>query len=98
MVLLSVFFIQDVANQLRHSVRYQDACAAKGLRPGKFLSVPMGEYLSGLPAGWTSPRAGAVNRARVDAQFAGKASLINFGPVGLHMSLNVVVLWVGDSV
>lgn len=69
----SLFCIQDLANQIRHSLQYQDACAAKGLRPGRFLSVPMAEYLSGLPAGWTSPHAGAVDRERVDAQFAGKA-------------------------
>ena len=59
--------IEDLANQVRHSLEYKDACAAKGLQPGRFIGVKAGEYLSGLPAGWTCPRSGAVSLNQVNA-------------------------------
>lgn len=46
---------QDLANQVRHSVQYRESL--EGAKPGRFLTVEAGEYLSGLPLGWTMPYA-----------------------------------------
>ena len=51
---------QDLANQILLSTRYQDAIKEHGVAAGRFVSVRAAEFLSGLPAGWTSPHAGAV--------------------------------------
>ena len=45
---------QDLANQVRWSRSYQDACRAHKAEEGNFLSVAAAEWFSGLPLQWTS--------------------------------------------
>lgn len=52
-----------------HSDVYQKIIKEKGRVPGRFLSVGAGEYMSGLPQNWTSPRPGVLDVKTVKAQF-----------------------------
>lgn len=49
---------------VRHSTEYRKL-VADGLEPGRFLNISAGEWLSGLPAGWTCPQPGSVDPACV---------------------------------
>lgn len=60
---------QDLANQIRYSEEYVAACKAKKVACGRYLNIHAGEFLSGLPRGWTSPRVGAVDVDKFHAQF-----------------------------
>lgn len=62
---------QDLANQIRWSKAYKDACAQSGRSPaeGKFLCPRIGEWFSGLPRNWTCPVRGAVDPSSFDAAF-----------------------------
>ena len=55
-----------------HSEEYQ-RLIAKGLTPGRFVSTDAGEFLSGLPKGWTCPSLGSVRQSDVLQQFPSKA-------------------------
>ena len=59
--------LQDLGNRIYHSEQYKAAIGNKP--PGKVLSVLAGEYMSGLPRGWTSPRAGECKVADVERLF-----------------------------
>ena len=61
--------MQDVGNQILHSDVYKKAIEEKSRSPGRFLSVSAGEYMSGLPANWTSPRPVVLDVKTVKAQF-----------------------------
>ena len=52
-----------------HSEKYQQLIKEKNLKPGRVLSPTAGEYLSGLPRGWTDPTVGACSRADVEKLF-----------------------------
>ena len=52
-----------------HSVEYKKQIEEKGGTPGTILTVPAAEFLSGLPRGWTSPRAGDCKHADVERLF-----------------------------
>lgn len=45
---------EDLANQIRHSVTYQNACRAAKVSLGQYLALPAAEWFSGLPTNWTS--------------------------------------------
>ncbi|CAK9054620.1 unnamed protein product [Durusdinium trenchii] len=61
--------IWDFANQVRYSCDYIDACKKFNQKPGRFLNPLAGEFFSGLPSGWTSANAGAVNKEKFFKQF-----------------------------
>ena len=52
-----------------HSVEYKKQIEEKGVKAGTILTVPAAEFLSGLPRGWTSPRAGDCKCADVERLF-----------------------------
>ena len=68
---------------VRFSTRYQKLVQDHGLTPGNFLSCEAGEYLSGLPTGWTSPVPGSVDLRELDARYpdGGQAAIITCSPV-----------------
>ncbi|CAK9065459.1 Uncharacterized protein SCF082_LOCUS33491 [Durusdinium trenchii] len=61
--------LKDFANQVRYSCDYIDACKKFNQKPGRFLNPLAGEFFSGLPSGWTSANAGAVNKEKFFKQF-----------------------------
>lgn len=52
---------QDLATQLFHWDFYQSSCRKLKMPRGKFLAPHVAEFLTGLPAGWTSQERGAVS-------------------------------------
>ena len=65
-----IIALQDLANQIAWSTAYAQSCREVGLPPnGKFLSLEMGEWFSGLPAGWTSLEQNAVDKQVFDQMF-----------------------------
>lgn len=48
---------------------YQESIDKRGLKEGRHLTAHAGEYFSGLPLGWTTPVAGAVDVTTVKEQF-----------------------------
>ncbi|CAJ1388535.1 unnamed protein product, partial [Effrenium voratum] len=61
--------ISDLANQIANSTSYKQAIRARGEKPGAYLSVGAAEWFSGLPLGWSSPHAGAVDKDVVQNMF-----------------------------
>ncbi len=65
---------------VKNSVPYQQAIGERGLSPGRYLSVAAAEHLSGLPAGWSSPRVGDVDPESLRRHFPdGEAGPQNCG-------------------
>jgi len=64
-----------------YSKRYQKL-VRDGLPPGRFISCEAGEFLSGLPAGWTSPNEGAVDPQELADRFpdGGQAAITTHSP------------------
>lgn len=82
---------QDLANQVRHSVQYQKAL--NGAKPGRYLTVEAGEYLSGLPLGWTMPH--SLND-EVEMEIRSKASrCLNRGMACQAFPLRGISLFTG---
>lgn len=72
---------EDLANMVLYSKRYQKL-VRDGLPPGRFISCEAGEFLSGLPAGWTSPNEGAVDPQELADRFpdGGQAAITTHSP------------------
>lgn len=67
---------------VKNSTSYRQAIGERGLSAGRFLSVAAAEHLSGLPRGWSSPRAGDVNPEDLRRHFPdGEAGPQNCGPL-----------------
>mmetsp|Transcript_74797 Transcript_74797/g.151276 ORF Transcript_74797/g.151276 Transcript_74797/m.151276 type:complete len:438 (-) Transcript_74797:25-1338(-) len=95
---VSVRAVTDLANQILHSTRYQDAIKEHRVEAGRFVSVRAAEFLSGLPAGWTSPHAGAVQpgswKCEADARVNPRLKTISLftGIGGLDLGMELVCM------